>query len=364
MRQGSDLFYYIFPIVISIIALTGYKKPKNGFFIMLILLFFSMFRGDYVGNDTMNYMDAKRIQYRGGNLQVDFSRDFIGENFGSSTEFIDIFLNRLIYNLELPPRLIIWVYSLITICFLYASLKKFKVNTSIALLFYVLTGMYFKSYNFARQMAALSIFLYGLSCINSEDIKSKLKFVCGTFISGLIHASAFFFLPTCFIGMVKIRKNVCVILVSLVCLFCILFTFNIMDILYRIDLEYIARYIGVYEDNGRSIKGRIFDIPIYSFYVYVLYCGIKGVKTNLWDNLFAIAVILSALFNQVDGMMARIIFYITIIMSVYFSKVLINEKYIKEKNMRILFFFYLVFTFYGLGKWAVSSLTSGYYMTF
>lgn len=378
MEQGSNLFYYIFPIVISIIALAGYKKPKTGFFIMIILLFFSMFRGDNVGNDTKNYLSEERIQYRGGNLEVEYTAEFFLENLGSGTELIDIALNRLVYGFNLPPRFIIWIYALITIVVLYNALRKFRVNTSIGLLLYVLSGLYFFSLTAARQMAAVSIVLYALTFVNDNITVSKhltkgrtilksdfLKFLAIMLIAALIHTSAIFFILVYPLKFLHLDKKLMTIILSFVCAACVLLTIDPMSYIFSVvNMEYVSRYLGLFDEGGRSLMGRLFDIPRFVFFIFIFYKGVKNEKTEPFDNCYALALVLMAIFIQTNDLLARVTYCLTVFMCVYISMVLVKNRHLEKGILYTLFLLYIVLSVYGTGGRAVSSLTSGYYLMF
>ena len=377
MEQGSNLFYYIFPIVITIIALAGYKKPKTGFLIMIILLFFSMFRGENVGNDTKNYMGEDRIQYRGGSLEVEFTTDFFLENLGTSTELIDIVLNRCVYNLKLPPRLIIWVYALISIIVLYNALRRLRVNTSIGLLIFVLSGLYYFSLSAARQMAAVSIVLYAFTFVVLSNNHSSLqkenrqiykndfaRFLFLMLIAAMIHTSAIFYIVLYPIKFIRINKNIITILLCVVCLLCVLLTIDPMSYVYSfINIEYIIRYMGNYDEIGRSFMGRIVDFLTYSFLIYTFYKGTKKI-TGTADNIFALSILLMAVFGQTSGLIARITYFITIFMTVYISRSLLPCNTLKKDTLYYLFLMYVLLSIYKVGGYGSSALTSGYYLMF
>lgn len=378
MEQGSNLFYYIFLIVISIIALAGYKKPKTGFLMMLILLFFSMFRGENVGNDTKNYMNENRIQYRGANLEVEYTANYFLENIGSSTEVLDIWLNRIVYTLNLHPRFIIWIYALITIIILYNALRKFRANTSLGLLIYVLSGLYYFSLSAARQMAAVSIVLYALTVIiakgsSSNQLTNKnnvlksdiVKFISMMLLAAMIHTSAIFFIAIYPLRYLRFNKKFITIILSVVCIACVLLPIDPMSYIFSVvNLEYISRYIGLFDEGGRSLMGRLFDIPRFIFFILIFYNGVKKEQTESIDNFYALALILMAIFIQTNGLLARITYYLTIFMSVYISIVMINNHSLRKGNVFYLFLLYIVLSIYGTGGYGASSLTSGYYLMF
>lgn len=378
MEQGSALWYYLFPTVLSVIVLLKYKQKATGLFILIILLFFSMFRGDHVGNDTMSYMDPERIQYLGTALDINASREYISDNFGSKTEFITVLLNIVVYNFNLHPRVIIYFYSIITFVFLYLALARFKVNQSIGLLVYVLTGLYYFSLSATRQMAAVSIVLWGmyylLSPVNDVGLNlslrydtknSALKYIATVIVAGMIHASAIFFITLIFVRYLKVNRKILGVVMIVVAVVCVLLSFNFMDIVYKlINMEYVARYMGLYEEGGRSLMGRLFDILRYSFFIYLfIYCPHQK-RANGYDMLYAMAIILLALFVQTNELLARITYYVTVFMCVYIPYALLNRTKTLSGNRLYLFMMYIVISIYGIGKYGYSSLTSGYYLMF
>lgn len=381
MGQGSNAFYYVFPAVLSLITLMGYKKKSTGYIILLILLFFSMFRGDHVGNDTLNYMSDSSIQYRGGSLEFEVSSDYISSNFGSNTEFLDILLHRLVYRLNLSPRVIIYFYSLITLILLYFALKRFKVNTSIGLLVYVLIGLYYFSLTAARQMTAVSIVLWGMQYMikngKNHNLKLHVKqpplqkyqnlinFSGSILIASMIHASAIFYIVIYPLKYIRINRKIisfCLISLSLIC---VLLSFNIMNIIFRLfDMEYVARYMGLFDEGGRGFMGRLFDLIRFAIYIYLfIYCT-KRKNTNTYDMLYATAIILLALFVQSNGLLARITYYLTVFICIYIPYSLLKNGKMYYNDKFTLLIFYLIICIYGAGSWAISSLTSGYYLMF
>ena len=172
---GSFEWYYLFPIILTVVALFKFRSKRTGVLIFFILFFFNVFRGDGVGNDTMNYISWDRIQYLGGSYETEFTGI---ADLGSNYELITIWMNRIVYMLNLHPRWIITMYSLITYIFLWIAFKKFRVNIAFASIFYVLLNLYFFSLSAARQMAAVSVILYAYSFLFENEIICTSECVC------------------------------------------------------------------------------------------------------------------------------------------------------------------------------------------
>lgn len=364
MAQGSALWYFAFPVVITLLALTGYRQKWMGKFILILFLFFSMFRGDHVGNDTMNYMNESSIQYKATGIDTEDTFDNLVDNFGSRTELLTIFLNQVVYNLDLPPRTIIYTYSLITMIFLFLALRRFRVNTSLGLMFYLLSGLYYFSLTAARQMAAVSIVLFAYTFLLEKDKKRYLFFLYILIAAGF-HASSIINVLVFFLHYLKINRNVLLALMVGVCTVCVLFAFNVMDVVYRFfNIEYVSRYMGMYDEASRSLKGRIFDVLTYLFVIYSFYVASKEKKSNLHDSIYSVAVMLKAMFTQNSTLVARVTYGVTVFMPVYMAKTVVERKLLKNRTAIVLLLLYIVLSIYGIGTYANSSLTSGYYLIF
>jgi hypothetical protein len=153
--------------------------------------------------------------------------------------------------------------------------------------------------------------------------------------------------------------------ISTICVICVFLPIDPMAYVYKfVNMEYISRYMGLFDNGGRSFMGIIFDIPRYVFFIYAISYGIKTQKTQANDNIFALAICLIAIFIQTNGLLARIIYYVTIFMAVYIPYVLIENGKIYNRNLYGLFLVYVILSIYGCGQWGCSSLTSGYYLMF
>jgi hypothetical protein len=363
MNHGSEIWYVIFPIILSGIAFLSYKKKKGGLFFLFILLFFSMFRGDNVGNDTKNYLNDNTIYLRSLNLEKSISVTDLSEgNLSEELELGTSFLNSLVYNFGLPSRTIIFVYSILTLLFLYYTLKKLKVNIVLGLLLYVLLSHYYFSFTAARQMAAVSIFLYGLTFL-FDNSKKKFLFFLYAILASSIHSSCLFFIWVYFLRYVKISRSLMTIIMIVVCLFMVVSSINVMDYVYRLfRIEYIQRYMGFFDESERSLLGRVIDLINFGILI-VIFCLRNNKESDLYDTIFFVAVLLMAIFGHSSVLVARITYYITVFVCVYVAKIIIERDLFQRSDFSFLFFFYWFFCIYGMRTWA-DALTSGYYLMF
>ena len=359
--MGSYAWYYIFPIFIAILATFGYKNKKVGYLIFFLLFFFNIFRGDGVGNDTANYMDWNRIQYRGGNLEIGFTGL---EDLGSKYEVIDILICRLVYSLELNPRWVITIYSLITFIFFGLGVKRHKANLSLCCLFYVLFNLFFFSLTAARQMAAVSILLYAYSFIIQEN-RNIAKFILFVLIAGLIHMSAIFMVLLLPLLFVKIDRRILCWIVSGISVF---FIISQLDPLQYIagffNVEYVLRYVGEYSsDYGRSLMGMLFSMMQLGCYMF-FYFQREGKSTDVADLFFLVAILLTSMFAASSGLIGRISYNILIFACVYLSDV-ISRYGTLNKQIFIVYALLLLTSIYGIGSYgAGGALINGYYLNF
>lgn len=363
--QGSELFYYFFPLVITLLALVGYRRTFTGKFILFLLLFFSMFRGDNVGNDTKNYMDASIIKIQAEYLdEYDNLTEWAVVGINQQLQLTYIGLNMLVYNLDLPPRTIIYAFSMIQMFFLYFAFKRMRVNTSLGFAFYVLLSLYFFSLSAARQIAAVSVFIYGVTFLFENNPKKYLFFLFA-FLAITIHSSSILFIWLYLIRYLSINRKLLMYIMASVCLFMVVSSFDFMNIVYRIvNIHLVSGHQGQFDGVVRtSIISRMSDLIKYVFLIYLFTLRNREKKCDNWDLLYGLAVLLWALFSHTNGLLARGILFVTVFVAFYNTKVIICAKLLRNKQFLIVFYVYILVTVLGMRQWA-DALTSGYYLMF
>ena len=156
------MIIYLAILVLLLLACKGLKPTPGAVLLFYAALFvIAAGRGESVGIDTVNY-------YQNG-----FSSAYGGENHQFEVVFVGIC--DLIRVLGLNPRWCIYVLSAVTMSFLYAAARRFRVNPLFALLFFVLFSYYMHSLNIARQTAACSILLYAYSFLFSDFRRGRRK---------------------------------------------------------------------------------------------------------------------------------------------------------------------------------------------
>lgn len=329
------LWYFAFPIFVFLYVSLTKKKKWAGIVLMLILLFFSMFRGDDVGTDTKNYMD---VYDRISNLFL-YDANFTFK--GGRTELLYYYLCSYIYLNNYNPKIIIYVFSLITFVFLYLGCKKNKIDTCLFLLFYVLSTSYIISFNVARQFAAISICFYATSFLTENNLK-KILFVVLVLLASLIHTSSILFVLLLFSDKIQIDRfkiGVFIYIFSLIATF-----FPLTDLAFNLFAKFniLERYDqygsgGDFATSENGLLNYVYKTIIFTIYFAVFYIRTKEKKTDLWDILFLSFFLVQAIFAT-EGNLAtyRIKFAFMPLMCAYFALVFIRC----NKNKDVLYYAY------------------------
>ena len=156
-----------------------------------LLLFFSVVRFD-IGADYLNHSEmfaekAQLLSYGWGALSV---LDLLKPE---PLIYLMIFITK-----DLPMSYV-YVFALIsvtTIIFLYKAFDYYKAHT-IGLFVFVVSYIYFETYDWARQGLAMSIFLYATRFIGE---RRPMRFFVFMFMSVLCHYSSVILLPFYFLG--------------------------------------------------------------------------------------------------------------------------------------------------------------------
>lgn len=309
-------FYYLFPVFVLIIALWGYKKEWVGIVLFMLMLFFSMFRGDYVGTDTIHYLEGTGARY------YQFIETDVSSIGLSKYEIIFFGLNYLVYLNDLSPRVVIYFFSIITFLFLFLSARRFKVNTSLVALFYIFLNYYFWSFNVSRQLAALSICLFAISYINEKD-KKKYLFFLWIIIASLIHNATITLLVVYLFKNIKVKRNVALLVTGLLYVSMILIpvTQLILVILKNMGFVYTDDYGlgGAFKETEMSAIGYIYQL-INGFLLLMFYkYRTKEKKTDFLDVLFLFSMIVTAILVHGNLGTWRLTLNYTIIQCLYLS---------------------------------------------
>lgn len=354
-------WYYLFPLFILLLATMWYKKPKVGILIILLFTFFSMFRGDDVGNDTMNNMNETSLQYR---ASLDLS-DIDGESIGRTAELFYLLLVRFVVNNGFPPRAIIFLFSIITFLFLYLAFRKYNVNVGLACLFYFLSNHYLFSFSGARQMAAISILLFASSYLFEEGKKHYLFFLW-VLIASLMHLSSISFIIVYPLRFVKFNKSGMLIFLTLVFLFFSFVPFDMSGILSHLGMfDFSDRYADEadYSGTGLSVFGFLFKGLLFACSMFVFMTRNKEKKTDLSDNLFLFSVFITCVLSLASMATNRVRYIFTIYQCVYYADYFIRNNKIRKGNASVAYLLLFVLNYIQIMIW-LPALQSPYYMSF
>lgn len=349
-------WYFIFPIVVFLIATFYKEKPWSGVLVVFFMLFFSMFRGDLVGTDTQGYLD-------------DYSTTALNYTYGFNVgkyEFLYYALCSFIYTHGLSPRLLIWFFSVVTILFVYLGCKRFKVNVTIFASIYILLLVYLLSFNISRQCAVVSLIFYASSFLSEKNIK-RYFFILFVLVASLIHTTSVFVLalfPLSFFKLNRTTVGVVVYLFSIIgCFFPM--SMSLVELFSNIglfELYYDSYGVGgKFEMQESSLIGRLYSVFMLSICLFVYMTSSKQKKTNYMDLLFLFAMLgWGVLAAEVSLATNRIKIYFTIFMCLYFSRYFEN---MENNDMKKLLWFVLSSLWY-LFLAQNSSLQEPYYMQF
>lgn len=287
------LWYFLFPVCFFIFVLSTHKYKWSGVVSVLILFFFSFYRGDYVGTDTVNYMDNIDSV-----VNVFLGKGSMFEDNGRY-EYLYYLLCVIIYSNNLPERYIIDLFSVITFLFLFLGGRRYKIQLSLLCFFYVITNMYVFSFNVARQFAAISIMFYGSSYLKEHDWR-RFAFFLWLFVSSMIHTSILLCVPlyvcrNISFNRIAIAKHVfrfyvfasIVPLTSLVFYLLTVVKVGSYSEHYGMGGDYASEGISLFSITYKLIMGLI-------FYIIFKNREYKD-KTDLYDNLFLAFILINAI---------------------------------------------------------------------
>ncbi len=323
-------FYYIFPVFVLIVSLLGNKKEWVGIALFMLMLFFSMFRGDNVGTDTMNYLEGTGARY------YQFLESDISSIGSTKFELLFFGLNYLIIQNDLSPRVVIYVFSIITFVFLFLSAKRFHVNTSFVAVFYIFLNYYYWSFNVSRQLTALSICLFAISYLNTNE-KKRYLFFLWIIIASLIHNAAITLIVVYFFKNIKVDRKLALIVTAFlyVSMVIIPVTPIMLIILKNLGFVYTDDYGvgGTFKETGMTVIGFIYQL-INGFLLLVFY-KIRSTekRTDFLDILFLLSLVVTALLVHGNLGTWRLTLNFTIIQCLYLSSC-----YEKKQQSAALFF--------------------------
>lgn len=358
------VFYFLF-VVLFLSAILLNRSRGWGFFLIFIMGFICAFRGINVGTDTINY----------------YMNNFSGESsFDVSTsslvnwEFGFQLISGIIAQLDFNPRWCVYVLTFITYMFLslaavrYSKLLGVKI-VFVALLYFIM-GYYALTFNISRQMAAISIVLYGYSFL-FQDKRKYMYFFIYILLASSIHISSLIYILFFFIRYVNLSK----IDTKLIIIFSVgllLFTQLFKDVFLSFIMDkseafsLYTKYMQQTEESTVSVAGFVFEFLKLSLSLYV-YCRLNNSVNSLFVNMYLTSIFIDLLFGAFYGNIYRVSFGFVVIQIIAYAIVLSRRVCDFCPNFSRSIFFFLVVLIYGYES--LSSLSRGaydiipYYMT-
>ncbi|WP_426272409.1 EpsG family protein [Exiguobacterium sp. R-17] len=276
------MFYYLIVIVFCIlfyyfgIFKNKYKIDNNYTMIFFIIfLFFSLFlfymsvyRSLSVGTDTQSYY-----------------------NYFWNKSYLILFETAIISIYKIIEHSNDFTYFFI-ICFVIVygfslfALKKNMYNFWISYSLFILSFLFFLSYNAVRQSMAISIIFFAMQFIigNKTSNQSYIKYICLVYIATLFHVSAWIALVFVLLNKIKINKKV--YLYSILFITFGYFTEYLKELIYPI-ISSIEFYNEKYSYNPdfffevNKEKGFIQFIPILIQYLFLILFVLKNFAEKL-----------------------------------------------------------------------------------
>lgn len=374
-------FYLIFTIAIGFVLICRWKGKGMGFSLFLLLFFLAAFRGEYVGHDTVKYLNIAYI--RNWAAEADIST-FTFDNLGSKVELISGLMFKTIVELNLDTRFSLVFYAFIMMFFLYLSCRRFKVSTAYAIAFFVIFGFFFYSMSAIRQFCAITVILYAMSFLQEKSTKKYLFFVWMT-VSVFIHSFSIICFPLYFIIFLpKYNKKIGWI-IWVLSLFVVLVRIDFLSTLsVLLEVDRVSDYMTTYGDVQSFSVQRILSYWIEITCLFYFFYRKKKLDCLNYDNhcfmvknadekqtyqLYAIdymylfSIFFYALLFSYDGLIGRARYNICIIQCVYLASYFMYKP-LKYVNFDIFFFMLLLLLRIAKNRVFMESLESNYYLFF
>lgn len=294
----------------------------DGCFPAVSPLFFTAFRGEYVGNDTKTYMDSYYIFIHATHYANITDLDkFEVTDLGGQVELLSNFVYKIVFVSGLNERFILVFFAFVSFYFFCRAIKAFKVNLAYGLAMYVMLGFMSYSFNINRQMCAASVLLYAYSFLRYED-KRKYLFFLFVLIASFIHSFSILFVFVYFIKFIPSLNRKWDVLFFLICLcFPIVKVDMINQISALLDIGHVSDYASAY--GGTSlVVNKVISSYIRILLLYYFYYKWKiryGTHNHFIANLYLLSILISGMLTNYDGVVGRIALDITVFECVFLS---------------------------------------------
>ena len=312
------ILYYIIVLLILFSIIIKNKLGKCiGWIVFVLMAYMTMFRGDNVGTDTMNYL-RYNAEHR------------IEEYFVTG-------IVSLIFTGTFNERAVIYATCFVTYFFAFLNIRKYKIDVRYFCLFFFIYSFFAMGLNISRQIAAIVIVANFLPYIFDKSKKKSLLFFVGCILGAGFHISSLLLVYLYVLRFVKIsNKNdgLIIFLLGSAILLNILPMASIMQKF--LPNIYADEYSGDFQRNeGVSIIGyiyRLFTLGIYAYiYKYLSY------RKDIW--LYGFSAIMVNGTIGMDPSISRIFYINSYIIIIYSCLAYTSYNMKKDNKLKMLFWF-------------------------
>lgn len=330
-------------IIIYICLLLGIFIPqfeRNSAYVYLCMLFFSFiigYRGQYVGDDTSNYISIYNA--------------VANDSYDGSTELLYLYACRFFSFLGFPFQFFQMILIFIALCFTARGIRHISpyFNLSIFLLF----SLYYIFYamNIYREMLACFMIVNSYPLLYTTPKRYRMKYVALVLFAACFHLSALVMLPLLFIH--KVRMS---------------FLFAFLTIAFSLvlgmlmSMENLAFLMGKYQQimyesgNERPDVMKSLFLAFYWIFEFVFLYFISNEsdrKSTFMKIMLLSVVVNNLLIQQAYGL--RVFIYFNLLQILFIPVVIKNCRF-KSGFIRLLFIIYLsiyIFVFLSINSASV-----------
>lgn len=319
-----SLYYIIIFLCIASFFFNRRVGESIGWSAFILMTCMTLFRGDYVGTDTMNYLtydEEHRIE-----------------------EFIITYITGFIRVGSISERSIIYVTCIVTYLFSFLNIKRYRIDVRYFCLFFLIYGFFSMGLNISRQIAATSIIAYFLPYIFNDDKKKSLLFFVGCVFAAGFHISSLYLVYLYVFRFFHFKNNnipILIFVLGIVVLFDIL-PINLILSAFLPETYTSAYSKAVLQNEEVSLIGYGYRVIVLGIYGY-LYKYLNSRK-DVWLFVFS-AIIVNATIGM-DFAVARI-FNINSYIIVIFSCLAFTDYNMKrDGKLKMLFWFQVIMGLY------------------
>ena len=301
-----------------------------------MLLFVSMYRGDTVGTDTINYIN--NVSMASGSIDVDMEEE-------RTLEIAYTYIIDFLSSHQLPEYYIIIIFSICTFLGLWLAARQLDVSSSLLCTFFLVMGFYSLSLNIARQLVAIAFLMVAIGYLLNDNKKGFLLYA---FIATSFHLSSILVLVLYPCSLIKLPKYISYIgvLIAFVVGISLSKSDTVMKVINILSdrIFYFEHYTeSIEEATSLSFMGYLYKaIGLVLFSLIYFYQKDYKSQTSKIEILFIISLIIDYLFVSLGDIASRILILFKAIQLIYLC--LFFQKNIKQSHYSTIL--YIVFILY------------------